>query len=202
MTDLIIPTCRDTEDPEIVNMVKEAQAASSLNLRVIVTGLQTSAATNRNYGLERAASGIVLMMDDDIAGFPKGWDEHLASVLVCHQNVEMVSARLMTPDGKPGLMLNIPYDDGHPLYTVPQQQLPTACIALRNDGTRFDEMYAGSGFEDNDFCHQIVRKKPEAVFCIHNEVKVIHKNEMKNQGAAWEANQAYYRKKWSKLRAA
>jgi hypothetical protein len=191
--DLIIPTCKARKD--VLPLVDEIRAVTP-GVRVSVTGFKVSAATNRNYGLNRAQSEIVLMCDDDMTGFFPGWDALLVKTLV-ENDAAVVSARLMTPEGKPGVMVGAEYDMDQPVVKVKARQLPTACICFRNDGTRFDEAFIGSGFEDNDFCLQLAMLYPERGFYISNEVKLVHINEMKNQkGKYWDANRAYFLRKW------
>jgi len=104
---------------------------------------------------------------------------------------------LLTRYGKPGCMVGENYDMNKEFAEVEQRQLPTTLIAFRNNHIRFDEMFIGSGFEDNDFCRQFGREYPNGKFVICNRVKVIHLNEMKNQkGRYWEVNKNYFLKKW------
>ena len=139
--DIIIPTIRSADElRDLLGAVGE----TAPGCRIIPTCLPVCAAANRNAGLDRAATPIVVMIDDDVSGFPPGWAGELAEVLERDDDCVMVSARLLNPDGTPGQML------GHPdtsvaegLVVVPRRELPTACIAIRNDGTRFDEGYAG-----------------------------------------------------------
>ena len=102
----------------------------------------------------------------------------------------------MNKNGSIGLMMD-PGDISRPICEV--SKVPTACVAFRNDGLRFDEHFIGSGFEDDDFCKQHKAKNPFAKFVIANNVKLIHENEMKNQsGKFWEHNKIVFEKKWGK----
>jgi len=138
------------------------------------------------------------MIDDDISNFPVAWDVTLANTLEAMPECVMVSARLMTPRNKPGLML------GHPpqllegqLWEVPSRELPTACIAIRRNELRFDEEFVGSGWEDTCYCAQLRQRYPDGKFIINSHVKVVHHNEMKNQGGdIFEKNKAHYISKW------
>jgi len=138
------------------------------------------------------------MLDDDISGFYPGWHLDLLAPfrdpLVC-----MVSARLMNPDGSIGPTCSRCYDlepeeievfsDGHCV-------LPTAAIAFRNIGLRFDERYKGSGWEDNDFCFQYLKANPKYKFIQSNRCRLIHANEMKHQAEYWTHNKEYFEWKW------
>ena len=79
---------------------------------------------------------------------------------------------------------------------MPSRKLLTACIAIGNDGLRFDEHFLGSGFEDDDFCMQLREKYPDGIWLILHDVKVIHTNEKKNQAAPWLHNRRHFETKW------
>jgi hypothetical protein len=109
----------------------------------------------------------------------------------------MVSPRLLSPDGRLGHTLADNYDTEKKYVMIEKRRLPTACIAFINDGTKFDEMFIGSGFEDDDFCKQLSIRYPDGLFVINNMVKLAHLNEQKNQGGKyWETNRRYFLKKW------
>lgn len=194
--DMIVPTRKSLG--ELRGLVREACETSGLHaMCVLVTGQDGSAAVNRNYGLDRAESNVVLMVDDDVEGFPNGWARRLIAALRENTHAIMVSARLMQPDGQPGIMVGFPPLRTQGVHIVKRRELPTACVAIYNDGLRFDERYRGSGFEDNDFCRQLRAAFPTAVFLVHEGVRVIHRNEMKGQAENWRQNLAEFRKKWS-----
>ena len=163
--------------------------------RIMPSCFSVSAATNRNWTLYHAGP-VVVMVDDDIGGFFPGWAEKLCAPLN-DPNVVMVSARLMKPDGTPGAMMDIAPDLSQEIVVVKQRMVPSACIAFHNDGTHYDETYAGAGFEDTDHCRQLGEKYPDGVWVIHNGVRLIHKNEMKGQGDyRFQQNREYYLRKW------
>jgi len=190
--DIIIPTFKT---PEEVSPLLCDVEGFSWGCHVIATCMRGSAAMNRNAGLKLAKSDIVIMIDDDTAGYHEGWWEQLIRPLEEDQNIVMVSARLLRVDGSTGHMMflgNIAAD-----YLTEVPRCATACIAFRNDGLRFDEKFEGSGFEDDDFCAQQFRKYPNAKTVINNRCRIIHINEQKNQcGAIWEKNKEYFDKKW------
>ncbi len=194
MVDIIIPT--NKKKFQILSLIDELHKKTP-KANLIPTCKNVSAAVNRNYGLMQSKSDIVIMVDDDVEGFFAGWEAQLIKPLI-NTDVAMVSARLLTNSGDLGQMVGHNYDTSKPLVEVECRQLPTACIAFRNDGTRFDNNYIGSGFEDNDFCFQLINKYGKgAKFLINNEVSLIHRNEMKNQGGInWKHNQSYFMNKW------
>jgi hypothetical protein len=121
--DIIIPTCKT--EIQIAAMMVDLQGYCLEN-KVIATFLPASAAVNRNAGLKKATSKIVIMVDDDISGFWDGWWQELIRPLEM-PNCVYVSARLMRPDGRPGAMM-FEGDRNPPLTIVPRA--PTACVAL------------------------------------------------------------------------
>jgi len=195
MIDVIIPTCRSIE--EVLPLVYEIQRTAGCEVNVIPTCQDASASINRNYGLDRATSDPLIMVDDDITGLPAGWVLRMVQVMEEYPNCQMASPQLMRPDGGFGIMTGGPRKGGTDCEVLRARELCTACIIIRNTGLRFDENFIGSGFEDNDYCRQLIERYPVAEFiCIHN-LRVIHRNEMKNQhGRFWDANQAYFRTKW------
>jgi len=170
----------------------------SLGCKVIVSSSQESAAVNRNRGLDQCKGDIVIQVDDDISGFYDGWWKDLARPLLFGKDVVMVSARLIRDDGSFAEMLGGCYDKSPGTVSVITKELPSACIAFRNDGTRFDEAYRGSGYEDTDYCAQLRKKYPNGKFLINNKCRLVHRNEQKGQvGENHEHNNAYFAKKWT-----
>ena len=191
--DIIIPSIKTEIElaPRICDM-----EGHSYGCRTILALSPGSAAHNRNLGLEQAMTEYVIMIDDDIRGWHYGWWAAMIKPLIEDEDVEMVSARLVNFDGTPAAMM-APGNQDNAMCEV--MKLPTAAVAFRNDGIRFDEAYIGSGFEDDDFCMQLRQRNPHAKFIINNTVRLIHENEMKNQGGEfWEANQTTFNRKWAK----
>lgn len=189
--DIIIPTCQSAL--AIAPQVCEIEGFSP-NDKIIKTCEPVSAAKNRNIGLNHATTDIVIMVDDDIFGFYEGWMNDLIRPLLDDKSIVYVSARLVHPDGSNAPMMFQGESTG-PYCDVPRA--PTAAIAFRNDGIRFDENFIGSGYEDDDFCIQIKERYPSGRFIINNKCRLIHANEQKNQhGKYAEHNQAYFEKKW------
>lgn len=193
-TSIIIPTCKT--EKEIQGLLDELYARSTGPRQILPICSTGSAAVNRNAGLNAVNYEVVIMVDDDIRDLPYGWNQMLADTLFKYRGA-MVSARLMQPNGRVGhLMGGAPPILGQRTVAV-EGKLATACVAFRRSELRFDEAFVGSGFEDDDFCFQIRRKDPEAVFLVDNRVMVTHVNEMKNQtGDNFDLNKAYLKKKW------
>jgi hypothetical protein len=166
--------------------------------RIIATCQPVSAAVNRNLGLDQAFSEVVLMVDDDVTKFPAGWNLKLEQLLCMESNAVMVSAHLLTTSGQPAQMLGDPERKERGVGEVTRRELPTACIALWNDGLRFDEQYVGSGWEDTHFCAALKVVYPEGRFLVDFDVAVVHLNEMKRQGVNFSSNRTKYESVWGK----
>lgn len=191
MVDIIIPTCKNAQ--ELSPLMSEIEGFS-LGCRVIATCTKASAALNRNIGLGATSSDIVIMVDDDMAGFYDGWWQELIRPLKEDPAVYMVSARLTKADGKDGAMMFAGSTAGD---TCVVARVPTACVAFRRTDIWFDETFIGSGYEDDDFCAQMAREFPQGKVVINNRVRLIHLNEMKNQnGEYYSKNRAYFESKW------
>ena len=191
MIDIIIPTCKTEE--EIRPLLDGIDIYSTGEYDVIIASApQCSAAENRNAGLDLSEAPYVIMMDDDITNLCPGWNEDLIRELKLQKDVSIVSARLMKDESTPGPTMANNYNLESPFIYI--QKTPTACIAFRKTDIRFDENFKGSGFEDDDFCRRMGGK-----IIIDNRVKVIHKNEMKNQRENWKHNKEYFESKWGVL---
>lgn len=202
---ILIPTCRTVD--ELAAMVRDI-TDTAFGCDVIVSGLRSSASVNRNHCLDRIdvrdkedvpIETIAIMLDDDIEGFYPGWVGELIAPLA-DPSVVMVSARLLNPDGSIGQTCSRCYDlepETIEIKSNGEAILPTAAIAFRYLGIRFDESYIGSGYEDSDWCHQILQEYPESKFLQSNKCRLIHRNEMKNQsGDYWKHNVMYFWNKW------
>lgn len=197
--DIIIPTCKSLGS--IVPLLHELRNTCEAGGEIIATCKKVSAAANRNIGLERATTDLVIMVDDDTQNFAPGWDRKLASVLEQDPACVMSSARLMQPNGQLGHMLGHPpaLENGE-LWEVPRQELPTACICFRKTDLRFDEDFIGSGWEDTAFCAALRTREPKSKFIVHGGVRIVHVNEQKHQGVNFDRNRATYVKKWGEPR--
>lgn len=188
--DILIPTCKS--EIEIAPLMCDIEGFSE-GCRVIATCTKASAAVNRNIALDRSTSNIVIMADDDITGFYDGWWRDMLAPFRGDKSVCMVSARLLRPDGTPGTMVGNNYNLDPPMVDVADRELPTACVAFWRDGTKFDEGFVGSGFEDNWFCRCLQKKYPQGRFVINNKCRLVHINEMKNQhGPNWDHNRKHF----------
>jgi len=194
--DVVIPTIKPLEEiSEIIDRMKDKLYR---NTNVIATCLYASAATNRNMGIMECTKPFIILADDDVIDYTPLFAEELVKVLRNDPNAVMVSARLFNQDRTPGPMMGIEMDMSAPFVEVKERALPTACIAIRNDGTMFDEQYVGSGYEDTDFSFQLQEKYPNGKWIVNNAVKVIHLNEMKNQhvGGNFSYNAGLFKSKW------
>jgi len=189
MIDVIIPSIKTEE--EIFPLAAKMRETDEVN--VILSCGNQSAAKNRNSGLARASSEYVIMCDDDIYGFFPGWASKLISLFKIGKNVRLVSARLIKASGAYATMMGSSYDKRSEYEVVKEKHVPSACIAFRLQGApKFDEGFLGSGWEDTWFCDCLAKTEPEGLFIIDNSVKLIHRNEQKNQVINHEFNSAHY----------
>lgn len=179
---------------------------------VIIQSAKQSASRNRNAGLYKSKGDYCIMLDDDIEGFFPGWADLLIEPLEIDINIKMVSARLMMPDGKPGVMDDFrkEIDNNKKWYEAPRKKLPAACISLmRNDwlavkedqrvphNLPYDERYQRASYEDVDLCRAIAIVFPTAKFIVNNECKIKHFNlESWRPGFDWTINQKLFQNKW------
>ncbi len=194
MIDVIIPTCK--KRPEVASLVGEVRQTAACPVCVIATCLDACAARNRNAGLDLATSPIRIMIDDDVTGFPRSWVTRMVEVMLAWPDCVMLTPELLNPDGTAGPMMGAPPRGGTGVEVVPSQKLVTACIAIRKNGIRFDEQFVGSGFEDDDYSAQLRRAYPNGVWLIDHDLKVVHRNEMKNQSEPFQRNREYFERKW------
>ena len=193
-----IPTCKDLYDT--IKQQSEMLTNAKLIEFIYVSALKASAAVNRNDCLNNIKSELVIMLDDDITGFYPGWDADLIQPLIENDNISIVSARLMNSDTTYANVMhdNFIYVNGY--HRSPINLVPTAGIAFRPNGIKFDENYIKASFEDTDWCKQISQRYPHMYTVINNNCKLIHLNEMKFQvGEAWNHNRSYYISKWGSL---
>jgi len=139
------------------------------------------------------------MLDDDVTGLPQDWVVKLVDLMERNSNCVMTSPQLMNADGSFGFMLGFPQRRSFGESVVELRELPTACIAVRENALRFDENFVGSGWEDTDYCAQLRQEYPEGTWMICHDVRVVHTHEMKNQREHFMRNKAVYLAKWGKL---
>ncbi len=194
-TDIIIPTYRPRG--EVEPLVSEIIRTAGCHVNVIATCQQISAAANRNLGLDQSTSDPLLMVDDDMEQFPQGWVVRLVAVLEQYPKCVMVSPRLATPNGEPGIMMGCGEVQRDGITECGERKLLTACIAIRRNTLRFDENFIGSGWEDSDYSKQLCAAFPDATFLVCHDLWAVHRNEMKNQsGPYWDHNKSYFERKW------
>jgi hypothetical protein len=184
-------------------MLEDLRPTLPEDYELSVSCLDGSAAMNRNWCIDHASlrnGDIAIMLDDDIDGFYPGWINDLAYSLRCDDRVVAASARLMTPDGLVAQTCSKCYKIEPNEIEVPWNGrcvIPTAAIAFRYRGHRFDEGFIGSGWEDNDWFAQYVEADPSCKFIQSNRCRLVHRNNMLNQkGMFWQHNQEYFHKKW------
>ena len=196
--DVIIASYLPRDSAAIVALNKEICETAGTKVRVHPTCLNACASRNRNHGLDLSTSSVRIMLDDDITGLPQDWVVDLVRVLDTFPRCVMVAPRLLDPSGRFGYMLGEAQPKSCGVTIVERQELPTACIAIRDNDIRFDEAYVGSGWEDTDYCAQLRQRYPQGLWMICEDVQMIHVHEMKNQRQHLDANRARYESKWGK----
>jgi hypothetical protein len=202
MVDIIIATNKLKE--EINCQIKEIKSNTPEDHRIIATCQPLSASKNRNYGLSYANTDIIIMTDDDVTSFYKGWLTDLIKPMLDDLSIMVCAPRLLDKNRNYGHMMGgskIPKDNG--VYESERfryknyYRLPTALIAFRKNNILFDENFIGSGYEDSDWCNQLNINFPDKKMVINNNCKLVHINEEKNQGGRYfEHNKAYYLQKY------
>lgn len=199
---VIIPTCY--EHAKVYSQISAITETVANGVKVFPTCMKVSAAQNRNFAHLSVNTEYIVSVDDDIEGFFPGWAEILIQPLESDPHVRFSSARLMRPGGNQlAHMMHSKFDVSKTLEDVPK--CPTSAFAYRKvdfdeliffqntTSTPFDQNFEGSGWEDTAICYDLKKRFPETRIVVHNDVKLIHRNEMKNQlGAIFQKNKKYY----------
>ena len=212
---VIIPTIKtEAEIKDYVALVR----VSDINIgSIIATCKMQSAAANRNMGLAASvdtgkvteASDWVIMIDDDMDGFPDSWATRLIQELRSRPQVKILSARLMNKGGTYGTMRSFKsdIDNSQDVWVIPDSMVPSACIAFSRETWQavanntalpynmpFDENYEKACAEDSDFCIAVIKTFPGAHVGVANRVRVIHLNEEKwrDEDLTWQKNHLYF----------
>jgi hypothetical protein len=171
-----VPTCRPRED--IQSLLANIRGAEPyLGDRLIASCLiGESASVNRNWCLDRCETDVIVMVDDDVSGFPRLFAHELVETLLANQDHAMVSAKLLDKNGEMFMGGNIP-NDPTGLSISRDHWLPTACVAMYAHRRKFDEGLPMG--EDVDYCWQRKNDFPKSLFVVANEILVRHANEEK-----------------------
>lgn len=185
MISICIPTCRTREEISAqICTIEGYSQGHEIYASCIQDG---SASVNRNNCLDNTTGDTIIMIDDDIAGFYPGWAEDMVEPLK-DSTVTVASARLLNPDGTPGLMM---YRGDHKTAISDVPRVPTAAVVFRRNNLRFNEAYKRSGFEDDQWCFEMQEMFGGRVV-INNNCRLIHSNEQKGQSEAWEYNKKIF----------
>lgn len=199
--DIIIPTCKTLG--EVASQMGEAvRTAGVRDVRVIATCQRNkSAAVNRNHGLDLSTSDPLIMMDDDIEGFPHNWAWELLWTWRSHEDCVMLSPQLMRPREEGGGYAFMKGPDEllgtgpRPVAgttSIPKQTLLSACIMIGRNDIRFDENLKGSGYEDDAYSDDLRAQYPQGKWLLCHGIEVVHRNNMTGWDENREANRLYY----------
>jgi hypothetical protein len=195
---VIIPSIKSVES--LTDLIANINETAGYPHSIIPSCGPHSASVNRNRMLF-PEDELVVMVDDDVILYAFNWLRILVEALK-RPEVVMVSSQLYRANGSTAAYMTGLQDwGGLPKHSgetvVPTKRLLTACCAFKPMGCRFDEAYVGSGFEDVDYCNQLSALKPDGVFLICHDSKVIHLNEQRGQrGENWLKNKTHYESKW------
>jgi len=192
MNSILIATIKKEE--ELAGLINELKSKAVLEYEVIISSSEGSVAYNSNRGLERAKGEIILKVDDDVFDFPQGWDKLLIDTLSLDKNIVIASARVLNPNGTVQKTCSNTEDLTPDIIDPPSGLAPFCCVAFRNDGLRFDEVFQGSSYDDTDFNLQLRMKYPSCRVVINNKIQIKHKLESKVN--RFGANQELFLKKW------
>jgi len=164
-------------------------------IEVVVSSSDGSTAYNRNRCLDQAKGDIIIMVDDDIENIPEGFDLTIAEYLK-NKKTLIVGARLMNVDGTVQKTSTFNMDTKPEFVEV--KTIPGAFIGFRKTDLMFDENFRAWGYEDTDFCKQLLNENPEGRFIVVNGLQVTHRNEEKRKNVAVAENGQYFFQKWNK----
>lgn len=195
MNSILIATIK--EENELTGLIDELKSKAVLEYELIVSSSKNSVAYNSNRGLERAKGDIILKVDDDVFDFPQGWDKLLVDTLKQDSRIIIASVRVFNPDGTVQKTCSNTMELEPEIIDTPSGLVPFCCVAFRNDGTRFDENFKGSSFDDTDFNFQLRMKYPGWRAVINNSIRLKHKLESKV--CRFGENQTYFLNKWNNI---
>ena len=193
-----VPTLKTIE--QLQDIKKELESTVDLsNTEILFSCQNASASINRNWVLSHAKGDLIIMVDDDMKGFFPGWIDLLIKPFE-DINVVMSSARLMTKDGNLGFMIGLnqgtQIQNGN-LIDIKSKVVPSACICIRKNESRYDENFIGCGFEDTDYCIRLCQEYPNGKIIVVDNCRLIHLQEMKNEtGVFWNKNRETFFSKW------
>lgn len=204
---VVIPSVKTESDLKI--QIEELKDNAIHKLQVVSVCKEQSAAKNRNECIECSIYDLIIMMDDDIKGFYRGWDNFLITPLLLFSDMySIAAARLIDNGGNRSPQLgDCNHWDNSSDYVRAVHTKETklnitgsSCIAFYKDDLRFDENYLGATYEDADFCMQMNKRYPDKEIIINNTCKLIHDNEGKGRRTGsnnyWAHNKKYFAEKW------
>lgn len=203
MIDIIIPTCKVKK--EISDMLFEIELNTPEEYAICYTCLPLWASINRNiaHTFVSGNSQFIVSLDDDIRGFYPGWLTDIVQPLREDESIRFASARLMRPGGREANFMMTSRNDMREKHEI-VPRCPTSAYAYRKSefdaligfqnkySKPFDEMFKGSGWEDNAICHDLKKKFPDTKIIINNRCKLIHINEEKYQKEFLQENKRYF----------
>lgn len=164
---------------------------------IFVSNPNGGVAENRNACLRQAKGNIIIFCDDDLYGYPLGWNEILVNKLSEDSNCLMVGPRLLNQDGSIQNTISKCRDMNSDFVKVPY--LPGACFVYRKNNLLFNEIYRGWGMEDVEFQLELKKINPNGYFLLTNKLQLKHINEMKREKEFGLQNKELFRKRYGFL---
>lgn len=220
MISVLIPSIKKEADLSLqLTDIRESlsEYVEGHDYEIVTNCCQQSSSLNRNACLEKSKGEHVIFVDDDIAGYFRGWAHEMIAPLQADDNIKVVSARLMTPNGTPGTMISYRSyinECREQLWINPHILLPSACIAFTRNtwltvktnpdlpaNKPFDENYIRACAEDSDFVMAIWKTFPNCKTAVNKKVPIVHASEEKwrtNNPEHWKVNHRLFEKKWGR----
>lgn len=218
MISITIPTIKP--EKELLQQINDIRHSLSdyregNDYEIVIQSYKQSAAKNRNAVLEKSNGEYVIMIDDDIRGYFKGWAHEMITPLINDNNIKILSARLMTINNTPATMISYSRfinECKKDIWFNPYNLLPSACITFSRDTWQqvknnsklpdnipFDENYILANAEDSDFCMAVKKTFPNAKIGVNKKVEIKHVCEEKwrtKNPEDWMRNHRLFEKKW------
>ena len=198
-----------------IDQIKESLSdwIENVDYQIVMHCQNQSASLNRNAAYEKSKGNYVIFNDNDISNYPKDWAFKLCAPL--NETIKIISARLMTPNGTPGVMISFrgDIDTTHDVWIGNDYLLPSACFAFKRetleavkncqelpDNLPFDINYERAVAEDADLCASVKKLYPDMKIAVHNKVPVQHENLeiWRSGGFKWEKNHQRFHDKWGR----
>lgn len=186
---ICMPTVKPIE--EIQDRINEIERATVHKHEIIIeSNPDGGVALNRNKCLIKSNGYYIIFVDDDLYGYPKGWDKTLIDQLKENEDIVIIGPRLLNMDGTIQ-HTNSRCDNINDDF-VEVDMIPGACMAYVKNYLFFDERYKRWGYEDPDFILTMIKSGFGKKIVLANKVKLRHKNEFKHMNDYLHENKTLF----------